>query len=597
MVPEVRGIIKAAPVTADHCCMGLSPPSLRRSATSRSSETDTGVGADGTNAATDQVASGAQHRMGPAGRASTSSRRRVVGLEISDTIVRAAYVPAKGEPLLAEISLPAGAVRHGDVIDHDAVVAALRELWKREAFPTKRVVVGIGSSDVVTRQLDLPDVADRDLRSALRFEMSDMIPFPVADSRLDLVRMGIVENERGVRQARVLGVAALASSLQTLVGITKAAGLKAVAIDLTPFALIRAVSSPTDPDDTEAIVHLGDFSIAVVVHRNGVPQFTRSLATSAAGSGISAELEAELGLIEQYIQRTAGVDDELASASSDPVVSAIRGTLEYYEIQAGAQPITRITLTGHTAWAASIAPAVAALLEVPVDRPSPLDHTASTSSYAAVLGLAKAPGNGVIGPAVLQLLPGKDARSTRRALVLRAVGSAVVTALALTAVGHVAGPDTASAQAEATAAQSKLSATRAQVKQLDTSLRGATELTNLQRHQADVQALEVDWPRILGAIRAGFSADATLLSLTAKGPTTSRTGSTPGSIQLSGQTSNQGSISALLVQLAAIPGVVSPWLASARAGRSGLGAGVTTFSVTMELDDKAIVGPSNGSGK
>lgn len=583
-------MIKARPAPVDHCSMALSPPTLRRSATAHAADSDAGTTSD----AGDSTAASSVHDAASAGRTARAIRGRVVGLEISDTIVRAVFAPGKGEPILAEIVLPAGAVRHGEVVDHDAVATALRDLWKRESFPTKRVVVGIGSSDVVTRQIDLPDVGERDLRSALRYEMADMIPFPVADSILDLVRMGAVDNERGVRQARVLGVAALRSSLQTLVSITKAAGLKAVAIDLTPFALIRAVSSPTTADDTEAIVHLGDFSIAVVVHRNGVPQFTRSLATSAAGSGISAELEAELELIEQYIQRTAGVDDELASATFDPVVSAIRGTLEYYEIQAGAAPITRITLTGHAAWAASIAPAVAAILEVPVGRPTPLEQTGNASSYAAALGLARSPGGDVIGPAVLHLLPGKDARATRRALLIRVIASAIVAALVLTTIGRFAGADAAGARADASAAESTAAATRAKVRAAETSLRGATELSTLQRHQADVAKLEIDWHRILGAIRAGFSGDATLLSLTAKGPTSTRTGSSPGSIQLSGQTSDQATISSLLVQLAAIPGVVSPWLASARAGRTGTATGVTTFSVTMELDDMAVV--ANGGG-
>ena len=530
-------------------------------------------------------------------------------------MLRAVSVPPKGlgrsTPIHAEIELPVGAVEHGEIIDAPAVVSALRQLWRTAKFPTKRVVVGIGSADVVTRQVELPDLDDRDLRSALRFEIADMIPFPVASSVLDLIRIGTFDDDRGVRHARVLSVAALRPALQQIVAITKDAGLKAVAIDLTPFALIRGVSPTTGPADTgaEAIVHLGDRSISVVVHRGGVPHFTRSFGTSATASGGASELGAELELIEQYIQRSAGPERGAAtSASADPVVSAIHGTLEYYALQTGATPVSRITLTGENSWAARIAPAIASLLDVAVGVSDPLSPEATyqaspfiaatgTSSYTAAYGLAQPPGNDVVGPAVLHLLPGKDGPRSWWALGARSLGATVAAAAVLTGIGVVAGPDPGAAQTDARAAEAQLSSTKAELRALDTPLAESTELANLERHQRDVAKLQIDWHRILGAIRTGFPPDATLLSLTAKAPTSTRTGSTPGSIQLSGQTTSQASLSALLVQLSGIPGVTNPWLGSARAGTPSGDTTISTFSITMELDDQATVLAGERGGK
>jgi len=600
-------MIKPGGQAADSRVMASSSPLLGRFATGPDHDGSLVESAGGDAVAPTDVIWGDQ-----SGRASRAGSRRVVGLEITDTMVRAVSVPPRGlgsGPVThAEVELPLGTVRHGDVVDQAALIDALQELWKVGGFPTKRVVVGIGNSDVVTRQIDLPDLDDRDLRSALRYEIAGMIPFPVADSVLDLSRIGTVEDDRGVRRARVLSVAALRAPLQTIVAVTRAAGLRPVAIDLTPFALIRAVAPTAESDETEAIVHLGDFSIAVVVHRNGVPLFTRSLATSAAGAGISRELEDELQLIEQYIQRTTGADVVEASGSFDPVVSAIRGTLEYYAIQAGATPLTRITLTGNNEWAANIAPSVALLTELPVALSDPMNTDApyqvspfiapiGTSSYVAALGLAQSPGGDVRGPAVLKLLPGRNATTTPRVAVVRSISSAVVAALLLIVFGAVVGPDTDTAQADAGAAESTLAENRSELTKVLPSLHDATELRGRSRRLEELDKSEIDWPRILGAVRDGFPADATLLSLTAEAATTTQAGSQPGSIQLSGQTTSQPSISALLVRLASIPGIVTPWLVSARAGGEGGPDAVTTFSITMDLDSGAVVpGISSDNG-
>lgn len=575
----------------------------------RSASGPTGEAPESPDRSTSRTPDGLIERARPNVGSRRGAPRRSVGLEIADTVLRAVEVGPKGtsrgDVRKAELALPPGAVRHGDVLDRDAVAAGLRELWKLGGFSTRRVVIGIGNSDVVTRQLELADLGDADLRSALRYELGDMIPFAVEDSILDLARIGIVQDERGVRHARVLAVAALRESLRSLAGVARAAGLRPCAIDLTPFALVRAAATSVDPDHTEAIVHLGDSSIAVVVHRDGVPQFTRSLATGAAGAGISHELESELEVIEQYIERTSGESTSAGSATSGPVVSAIRGTLEYYAIQPGAAPIDRITLTGDNAWAAQIAPGVAEVLDAPVGLSDPLDPTTyqaapfiattGTAGFAAALGLALAPGPEVSGPAPLRLLPDRDQPTSVRALAARALAAAAAATLVLTAVGAMFGPDTGAAEDEARRADSTLATTKRQLKELGASLDAANETSSLSRRGADVAGLRIDWGRIMASIRAGFPADAELLSITARGPSTTKGASSPGTIKLTGQTSDQASISAVLAQLATIKGVTSPWLESARAGKNGLAAGQTTFSITMELDDAARIDPDRAA--
>src|SRR3954454_5404056 len=73
--------------------------------------------------------------------------RRAVGLDIGTTGVRAAQLSwnKDGTKLerFGQVALPIGAVRDGEVVDPAAVATALKELWARVMFSTKKVRVGV----------------------------------------------------------------------------------------------------------------------------------------------------------------------------------------------------------------------------------------------------------------------------------------------------------------------------------------------------------------------------------------------------------------------------------------------------------------------
>src|SRR4051794_39513127 len=87
------------------------------------------------------------------------SGRRTVGLDIGTTGVRAAQISWGKDSTklerIGQVALPPGVVRDGEVVDPDAVGAALKEMWSRVKFATKKVVVGVANQKVVVRQVDL----------------------------------------------------------------------------------------------------------------------------------------------------------------------------------------------------------------------------------------------------------------------------------------------------------------------------------------------------------------------------------------------------------------------------------------------------------
>src|SRR5947209_12462473 len=140
------------------------------------------------------------------------SGRRAVGLDIGTTGVRAAQLSWSKDSTKLErfgqIALPPGAVRDGEVVDPQAVAAALKELWGGVKFSTKKVIVGIANQKVVVRQVDLPWMPLPELRKSLAFQVADVIPIPIEQAVLDLHPLEEITGEDGSRRQRVLLVAA-----------------------------------------------------------------------------------------------------------------------------------------------------------------------------------------------------------------------------------------------------------------------------------------------------------------------------------------------------------------------------------------------------
>jgi len=216
--------------------------------------------------------------------------RSTVGLDIGTSGVRAAEVSfGKGPATLerfGQVSLPAGAVRGGEVVDSDPVAVAIKQLWAQAKFSSKKVVVGVANQKVVVRQVDLPWLPTGELRASLSFQAQEYIPMPVEQAILDFHPLEEFENESGGRMLRVLLVAAAREMVNGALEAVTKAGLRPVMVDLNPFAVLRSLATQDDLGlagvDAEALVDIGASVTNIVIHQGGVPRFVRILLMGGA---------------------------------------------------------------------------------------------------------------------------------------------------------------------------------------------------------------------------------------------------------------------------------------------------------------------------
>jgi type IV pilus assembly protein PilM len=287
-----------------------------------------------------------------------------VGLDIGTSGVRAAELSlGKSATTLerfGQVALPPGAVRGGEVVDVDAVSAALKQLWSQAKFSSKKVVVGVANQKVVVRQVDLPWMPVDELRASLAFQVQDYIPMPVEQAILDFHPLEEFAGDSGGRMLRVLLVAAARDMVDSAVVAVQAAGLEPVMVDLTSFAVLRSLYRPSALGglEAEALVDVGASVTNIVVHQGGVPRFVRILLMG--GADITDAVAERLGVPSdqaESVKQSTGLAGVAGMAEAHPanraieqtggaLVEEVRSSLDYYAAQPGAARVSKVVLSG-----------------------------------------------------------------------------------------------------------------------------------------------------------------------------------------------------------------------------------------------------------
>ena len=253
--------------------------------------------------------------------------RTRIGVDVGSTAVRVAEVAAGEVPVIvraAQVPLPPGVVEAGEVRQPEVVAEALRELWSKAGVKSKQVHLGVGNQRVVVRELALPWLPEKELRDTLGFQVQEFIPMASDEAVLDFDPLGEMD-QGGRRMVRILLVAAHKPMVNALVEAALAAKLDPQGIDLTPFAVTRAVGAGDDGLDLdssgdEAIIDIGAQVTSICAHDRGVIRFVRML--PSGGRDITLALASVLGVDDETAERLKRGERFGGIADAVPAVAA-----------------------------------------------------------------------------------------------------------------------------------------------------------------------------------------------------------------------------------------------------------------------------------
>jgi type IV pilus assembly protein PilM len=319
-------------------------------------------------------------RVGPVNRDG-----HAIGIDIGATSVRVAIMALgtmDGRPSvtvhgLDSAVLPPTTVVNGVVSDPAALTAALKHLWDKNDFGCRNVILGIAGPQVVVRDLRMPNVTLEQRDRALPFQAREVVALPMEEVILDFAQLG--EPDPETNQVSGLLVATPRQPVVAAVNAVERASLKVARVDLSSFAVLRAIAD--EHLSVEAVIDLGAHLTTIVIHNRGVPKLVRTLPRGGAGlterladhTGLSLE-EAERAKVEVGL---VGAPEAVSAALNEairPLLAEIRSSINYFMSSGEGAALERISLTGGGSRLRGLAKILAQQNGIPTNVVPPMQH-------------------------------------------------------------------------------------------------------------------------------------------------------------------------------------------------------------------------------
>lgn len=236
------------------------------------------------------------------------SAQTVLGVDIGDNRISVVELRKKGPRYIlqraVQTTVPSEVVAEGRIVRPETMAERLRELLREARMRAKAAHLVVPSQFVVIRQLDLPDLPEKQLRKVIDFELQHSIHLPFDDVQYDIVKQGrkpdLTELEEG-EACEVTLIASTRSTLDPLVATATGAGLKPRSVDIRALALYRAfhlLNQEHDEQETLMVVEVSESSTDIHIFDGPALKFTRNVPMALTQYALDKELDKPLGIAE-----------------------------------------------------------------------------------------------------------------------------------------------------------------------------------------------------------------------------------------------------------------------------------------------------------
>ena len=337
-------------------------------------------------------------------------KETIVGIDIGSRWMKVALAEVAGEDCwkitnIAVAPTPEGCVKDGNVIDKQAVAAALRELlYKANLGHATGAVAAISGAGVIVRHAKMPRITEASLRKSIRYEAAKYISSSIDDSVIEFEILGPVDGAPD--KMNVTLVAAPKEMVNSRLETLDLAGLDTIAIDVEAFALQRVLlehgGRPSLLEETIAILDIGAVKTDVNIVASGQFALTRNIPIAGDNftNAIKVARKCEWDEAEK-LKKTVDMG-VLLKADSDPeslalakivqpvldeLLREVRRSTNYYHTQIGEKAlqipgveepleVSRLVVTGGSGLLQGIDKYMSARLGSPVEVWNVFDNSA-----------------------------------------------------------------------------------------------------------------------------------------------------------------------------------------------------------------------------
>lgn len=304
----------------------------------------------------------------------------MIGVDISSSAVKMlelSEAPKKGGYVVERYaieSLPSDAVSDGNINNLDAVSEALQRAWKRMGTRIRNVSLALPAAAVISKKILLPaGLREDDLEYQVESEANQYIPFALDEVNLDFQVLGPSPNNP--EEIEVLLAASRKANVEDRVAAAQTAGLKAVVMDVEPYAAeaafeqIRSQLPGGAQDQCIAVVDIGASVMNVNVLRNGQSVYARD--QQVGGNQLTQQIQAAFGLTPEEAEaakRNGGLPENYESDVLAPfrenVAMEVARALQFFFTSTQYNEVSYVVLSGGCAALIGLDEAVATRTQV-----------------------------------------------------------------------------------------------------------------------------------------------------------------------------------------------------------------------------------------
>ncbi len=304
----------------------------------------------------------------------------MIGVDISASsikILELSEAPKKGGYVVERYAieaLPSDAVSDGNINNLDAVSEALRRAWKRMGTRIRNVSLALPAAAVISKKIMLPaGLREDDLEYQVESEANQYIPFALEEVNLDFQVIG--PSPTNPEEVEVLLAASRKANVEDRVAAAQSAGLKAVVVDVEPYAAeaafeqIRSQLPGGATDQCVAVVDIGANVMNVNVLRNGQSVYTRD--QQIGGAQLTQQIQSAFGLSVEEAEtakRNGGLPENYESDVLSPfrenVAMEVARALQFFFTSTQYNEVSYVVLAGGCAALAGLDEAVATRSQV-----------------------------------------------------------------------------------------------------------------------------------------------------------------------------------------------------------------------------------------
>lgn len=182
----------------------------------------------------------------------------------------------------AIVALPDGVISDGNIIKTDILIEKISDFISKNKIKTKKVMLNIQSTSIITRDIVTPKVAKKELDGLIELQKQEHFPIDISDYQVNYKINRVIKDDEGKENYEIMLVAVSKSFADKYIQLFDAMKLDIISMDITANSLARFFKAESFYGNEEekksiAVVDIGDKTTNVIITSGGNILFSRAI--------------------------------------------------------------------------------------------------------------------------------------------------------------------------------------------------------------------------------------------------------------------------------------------------------------------------------